>query len=111
MPQTVTSISIDRFGGTAGTESQAIRGRLRRPAASERPVTLMNETFPITFVTLGGATVSITETEDEFSRTIHPAHCHGCGWDGPNFLPTSRRAANMHASECRSTPRAGGDRR
>ena len=57
------------------------------------------------FITLGGATVTVTETKDRFDRTIHPAHCEGCGWAGPTYLDGARTAANKHAGTCRSKPR------
>jgi hypothetical protein len=64
----------------------------------------MSDTFPIRFLTLGGASVTVSETKDRFDRTVHPARCHGCGWEGPNFLDNARVAASMHANQCRSMP-------
>ena len=58
------------------------------------------------FVTIGGATVTVAPEKDRFGRTVHPARCRGCGWNGPNFLDYARTAANKHAGQCRSKPRS-----
>lgn len=60
--------------------------------------------FPLEFVTLGGATTTVTEAKDRFNRTVHPSRCE-CGWEGPTFLANAVKAANEHAGRCRLKPR------